>query len=74
MSISPVIQPRLKADIAMVPRNGGDTITHEIRGITAQEIVNQYEKLKALEVESGFDVYLPSEVFIAASKEASKGE
>ena len=69
MSISPVIQPRFKADIVMAPRNGGDTTTHEIRGITAQEIVDQYEKVKALEAENGFDVHLPSEVFIAALKE-----
>ena len=72
MSISPVIQPRFKADIVRAPRNGGETTTHEIRGITAQEIVDQYEKVKAFEAENGFDVYLPSEAFIAAIEEADK--
>ena len=69
MNENPMIQPRFKADIVMAPRNGGDTTTHEIRGITPQEIVDQYENIKALEAENGFDVYLPSEVFQAALKE-----
>ena len=72
MNVNPVIQPRFKADIVISPRNGGDPTSHDVYGITAQHIVDQYEKVKEFEAKSGSDVYLPSAVFQAALKEPTK--
>jgi hypothetical protein len=70
--MSPIIQPRFKAEVTIVPRNGGDIQTYDLQGITAQEIVDQYERLRVHYAENGADAYLPTEVFIAASKEPAK--